>query len=145
MKKCVEWELKKVIIPIALNFRGKWKFPKSKRGGKEKLWPLRPMDLLNLIRNCLRTLNNAIFLSGISFTDTYDSQEGRGREGTIFYSTLLLYHPPLAHEHSDIYLQLCTWDDYHIFLIPPLVYTRLLLDEIYHLIELPFHWLMMWC
>ena len=41
---------------------------------------------------------------------------------------------------GDIYLQLCMWDDYHIFLIASLVFTRLLLDEIYHLIELPF-WL----
>ena len=44
------------------------------------------------------------FLSGFSFTDTDDSQDNRGREGTIFYSTLPL---PAAHEHSDIYLQLC--------------------------------------
>ena len=43
------------------------------------------------------------------------------REGTIFYSTLPL---PSAHEHSDIYLQLCTWDDYRIFLIAMLVFTR---------------------
>ena len=50
-----------------------------------------------------------------------------GREGTIFYSTL-----PLSptHEHSDIYLQLYIWDDHHIFLIAPLVFIRLLLDEI---------------
>ena len=41
------------------------------------------------------------FLSGFSFTDTDDSQGSRGREGTIFYSTLPL---PPAHEHSDIYL-----------------------------------------
>ena len=33
------------------------------------------------------------------------------------------------------------WDDYHVFLIRTLVFTRLLLDEIYHLIELPFGWL----
>ena len=33
------------------------------------------------------------------------------------------------------------WDDYHVFLIAALVFTRLLLDEIYHLIELPFEWL----
>ena len=116
MERCAEWELKKVINPTALNFRKKWKLPKSKRGGKEKLWPLRPVDLLNLIGNCLRTLNSAIFLSGFSFTDTDDSQDSR-RKGTIFYSTLPL---PPAHEHSDIYLQLCTWDDYHIFLIVPL-------------------------
>ena len=33
------------------------------------------------------------------------------------------------------------WDDYHVFLIATLVFTKLLLDEIYHLIELPFEWL----
>ena len=65
----------------------------------------------------------------------------RGERGTIFYSTLPL---PPAHEHWDIYLQLCMWDDYHVFLIATLVFTRLLLDEIYHLIELPFDWLIDW-
>ena len=80
------------------------------------------------------------FLSRFSFTDTDNSQDrsGRGGEGTIFYSTL---PPPPAHEYWDIYLQLCMWDDYHGFLIATLVFTRLLLDEIYHLIELPFDWL----
>ena len=53
----------------------------------------------------------------------------------------LLFHSTTAHEHWDIYLQLCMWDDYHVFLIATLVFTRLLLDEIYHLIELPFEWL----
>ena len=72
---------------------------------------------------------------GFSLIDTDDSQDSKGREGTIFYYTLPL---PLAHEHSDIYLQLCMWIDYHIFLIAPLVFTRLLPHEIYHLIELPF-------
>ena len=43
-------------------------------------------------------------LSGFSFADTDNSQDSRGREGTIFYSALPL---PPAHEHSDIYLQLC--------------------------------------
>ena len=43
------------------------------------------------------------FLSGVFFTDTDDSQDSRGMEGTIFYSTLPL---PPAHEHWDIYLQL---------------------------------------
>ena len=75
------------------------------------------------------------FMSGFSLTDTDDSQDKRGREESIFYSTLPL---PPAHEHWDIYLQLCMWDDYHVFLIATLVFTRLLLDEIYHLIELPF-------
>ena len=74
----------------------------------------------------------------VFFTDTDDSQGSRGTEGTIFYSTLPLPH---AHEHWDIYLQLCMWDDYHGFLIAILVFARLLLDEIYHLIELTFEWL----
>ena len=81
----------------------------------------------------LRFTPQFFFLSGFSFTYTDDSQDSRGREGTIFYSTLPLLP---AHEHSDIYLQLCTWDDYHIFLIAPFVFTRLLLDEIYHLVDL---------
>ena len=74
----------------------------------------------------------------IFFIDTDDSQGNRGREGIIFYATLPL---PPAHKHWDIYLQLCMWDDYHVFLIATLVFTRLLLDEIYYLIELPFEWL----
>ena len=61
------------------------------------------------------------FLSGFSFTDTDNSQDNRWREMTIFRSTLPL---PPAHEQ-------CLWDDYHIFLIALLVFTRLLLDEIY--------------
>ena len=52
------------------------------------------------------------FLSEFSFTDTDDSQDSRGWKGTIFHSTLPL---PPAHDHSDIYLQLCMWDDYYIF------------------------------
>ena len=55
----------------------------------------------------------------------------------MLYSFLLL---PPAYEHSDIYLQLCMWDDYHLFLIASFVTIRLLLDEFYHLIELLF-WL----
>ena len=70
---------------------------------------------------------NFFFLSGFSFTDTDDSQDSMGREGTIFYSTLPL---PPAHEHSGTYLQFCMWDDCHIFSIATLVFTRLLLDEI---------------
>ena len=56
-------------------------------------------------------------------------------EGTIFYSTLPL---PSAHKHSDISLQLCTWDSCHICLIGTLVFTRLLLNETCPIIELLF-------
>ena len=76
------------------------------------------------------------FLSGFFLTD--DSQDSKGREGTTFYSTLRL---PPAHEHWDIYFQLCMWDDSHVFLTATLVFTRLLVDEIYHLIEFSFEWL----
>ena len=48
----------------------------------------------------------------VFFTNTYDSQDSRGRERTIFFSTLPL---PPAYEQWDIYLQLCMWDDYHIY------------------------------
>ena len=78
------------------------------------------------------------FLSGFSFADTDESLDSKGREGTIFYSTLVLSP---AHKLWDIYLQLYMWGDYHVFLIATLVFVRLLLDEIYHLIELPFDWL----
>ena len=61
---------------------------------------------------------------------------------TMFYSSLPL---PPANKHSDIYLQLFMWNDYHVFLIAPLVTTRLLISEIYHLFVLPFDWLMRQC
>ena len=82
------------------------------------------------------------FLSGFSITDTDDSQNSRGREGTIFYSTVPL---PPAHEHSDIYLQLCMWDDYHIFLIATLVFTRLLLDDILPPYRITIYLIDWWC
>ena len=76
--------------------------------------------------------------SFLSQTLTIHRTAGEGKEGTIVYSTLQL---PPAHGHWKIYLQLCMWDDYHVFLIATLDFTRLLLDEIYHLIELLFDWL----
>ena len=86
-----------------------------------------------------------LFCIRVFFTDTDNSQDSRAREGTIFYSTLPILP---AHKHWDIYLQLCMWNDYHVFLIVTLVFTRLLLDEIYYLIyqtatrwKLPFDWL----
>ena len=81
------------------------------------------------------------FSSRVFFHGHWQLTGQQGKGGAIFYSTLPL---PPAHEHSKIYLQLCTWDDYHIFLIARLVFTRLLLDNIYYLIELLFDWLMMW-
>ena len=65
----------------------------------------------------------------------FAGQQVKGGDHSLFHSTT-----SPADEHSNIYLQLCTWDDYHIFLIATLVSTRLLLDEIYQLIELLFDW-----
>ena len=48
-------------------------------------------------------------------------QDSSGREGTMFFSSLPL---PPAQKHSEIYLQLCMWDDYDVFLISSLVTTR---------------------
>ena len=60
------------------------------------------------------------------------SQQGKG--GDNIFVTLYHFHP-LTNSQTFIF-KLCMWDDYHIFLIAPLVFTRLLLDEIYDLIEL---------
>ena len=65
----------------------------------------------------------------------FTGQQGKGGDHLLFHSTTS------NRSHWHIYLQLCMWDAYHIFLITTLVFTRLLLDEIYHLIELPFKWL----
>ena len=111
---------------------------------KTNMWHVRLCDFLLsflafiYLKKCVLRMR-FFFLSGSSFTDTDNSQDSRGKEGTIFCSTLPL---PSAHEHSDIYLQLWAWDNYHIFLIATLVFTKLLLDETYHLIELLFDWLM---
>ena len=60
-------------------------------------------------------------------------------------STSTFHSSTFTHSRTLRHLQFCTWDDYHIFLITQLAFTRLLLNEIYHLIELQFDWLMMWC
>ena len=67
----------------------------------------------------------------------------QGKVGDHLYSSLTLVS---AQEHSDVYLQLCMWDDCHVFLIASPATTRLLLlNKTYHFIELPFDWLMMEC
>ena len=64
----------------------------------------------------------------------FTRQHAKG--GDHFYSTL-----PLPPQHWGIYLQHCIWNDYHVFSITALVFTRLLLDEIYHHIQLLLEWL----
>ena len=81
------------------------------------------------------------FLLGSSFTNTDDSQDSRGREG----DHLLFLSTTFARSRIFRQLQLCIWDDYHVFLIAPLAFTRLLLDGIYNLVGFAFDWLMIEC
>ena len=67
----------------------------------------------------------------------FTGQQGKGGDHVLFLSTTS------THSQAFRHLKLCIWDDYHVLLIPSLVTTRLPLDEIYHLIELHFEWLMM--
>ena len=79
----------------------------------------------------------------VFFFTTPTSHRAAGEERRPFFCSILPLPP--AHKHSDIYLELCMWDDYdyHMFLIAALAFTRLLLYEIYHLIKLPL--IDLWC
>ena len=79
------------------------------------------------------------FLSGFLLRTQFTGHHGKGGDH------LLIHSATSTRSHIQTYLQICMWDDYHVFLIAPLVFTRALLDEIYHLIELAFEWLMMLC
>ena len=75
----------------------------------------------------------------LSRTLTPHKIAGEGR-GPFFIPP---YHShPLANIQTFIY-NFCMWDDYHMFLILPLVFTRLLLKEIYHLSN--YHLIDWWC
>ena len=71
-------------------------------------------------------MNNLVFFLS-KFLSHWRLQDSRRKEVTTVYSTLPF---PPAQEHSSIYLQLCMWDYYHIFLIAPLVFTKLLLIKL---------------
>ena len=58
----------------------------------------------------------------------FTRKHGKGEDH--LFSSLIL---PNTDKHSDIYLILCMWDDYHEFWIPPLVITKLLIEENYQL------------
>ena len=110
------------MLPLPLQSCDLWMFVKENPDRKRNFFILQGRNFLL----------QQVFVSFVSFsirvffTDTDDSQDSRGREETIFYSTLPL---PPAHEHWDIYLQLCMWDDYPEFLIATLVFTRCLLQR----------------
>ena len=66
----------------------------------------------------------------------FTGQQGKRGDHLLFLSTISTRSETLRH-----LFELCMWDNYHVFLIATLVFTRLLHDKIYHLIELPFEWL----
>ena len=93
------------------------------------------------VRHCCKILysisRNFFFSIRVFFKGTVDSQDRRGKGG----DHLLSHSTTSTRSRTLRHFQLCMWDDHHVFLIATLVFTRLLLDEIYHLIKLPFKWL----
>ena len=75
------------------------------------------------------------FLSGF-FSQTLATHRTTGEGRRPSFIPLYQFHP-LTNIETFICNFACE-NDYHIFLIATLVFNRLLLDVIYHLIELPF-------
>ena len=104
------WEQNNVCLFHYFNFEMNFDVLKSKS----------PRILLNKNMNFNKTKQKrkwkipytVFFTIRVFFKDTDDSRDSGGGEGTIFYFTLT--HPP-APKHSDIYLELCMWDDYTYF------------------------------
>ena len=67
-------------------------------------------------------------------------QQQKGVDHLLFHSATSTRSQTFRHLFATLYVR---WLSV-IFLIALFVFTRLLLDEIYHLIELPFDWLMKW-
>ena len=91
------------------------------------------------LSNHTRLKNSFFFYQGF-LSRTLMTHRTEGEERGPFFIPLYHFHPL-----TNIQTFICNFacEMTIIFLIAPLVFTRLLLDEIYHLIELPFDWLMM--
>ena len=66
----------------------------------------------------------------------FAGQQGKGGGHLLFHSTTSTRSRTLRHLFATLHVRWLSR-----ILIPTLVFTRLLLDENYHLIELPFDWL----
>ena len=66
-------------------------------------------------------------------------QQRNGGDHLLFHSTTSIHSQTIRHLFATLHVRWLS----DIFNPAPLVSTKLLLDEIYHLIELPFDWLMM--
>ena len=89
--------------------------------------------------SCFRCPKFAFFSIRVFFHRhwRFTGQHGRGGDHRLFQYTTSTRSWTLRHLFATFYM----WDDYHIFSIATLVFTRLLLDETNLLIELPFDWL----
>ena len=110
------------------------------------LWPgntsVRLQPLAQVVSNVLYLFCFWVFSYQSFISQTLTTQKTAGERREPYFISLYRFHL-LTNIHTYI-LQLSKWDDYHRFLIAPLVFTRLLLDVIYHLIRLLFNWFMMW-
>ena len=70
----------------------------------------------------------------------FTGQQGKWGDSPLFNSATSTCSQTFRHLFATLHVSI-----YHVFLIASLVFTRLLLDEIYRLTELPFDWLIMQC
>ena len=68
----------------------------------------------------------SFFLSSLSFTANANSQDSRAK--TDHHHSPLPLQP--AHKHSDIYMLLCTWDDYLVCV--SLCPSSWMISSVYH-------------
>ena len=66
-------------------------------------------------------------------------QQGKGRDHLLFHSTPSTRSRTFRHLFATF-----MWDDYHVFLIAPLAFTRLLLDERFTTLS-SYHLIDWWC
>ena len=85
-----------------------------------------------------QTVSLDFFYQGFFPQNLTIHKTAREGKGSMLYSSLRLQS---TQKLSDISLQLCMWDDYHVLLIVTLVTFRIPINDIYHLIELPIDWL----
>ena len=89
--------------------------------------------------SCFNYFIVIIFSIRVFFHGHWQLTGQQGKGGSIF-----LFHSTTSIRSRTFRNLICNFAC-EITLIEALVFTRLPLDEIYHLIELPFDWLMMWC
>ena len=78
------------------------------------------------------------FYQSFLLTDTNDSEDRKGGDHLLFHSTTSTSSRTFRHLFATLHVR---WLSRIFNRIVTLVFTRLLLAGIYHLIELPFDWL----